>query len=782
MLRNIAFTSTLLGLTAAAPQGYGPPSYPSGSLQQTPSAPRSSPSEHHSSNGVPKPSYNGTGPYQSGATQVHHVTVTDHVTATDAGCAGGSASSAAGASGSYAPAATAISAAASNAQLPTYSAAGPPTGVSTPPANTLAPATGPSHDANNLTHLAPATSNNLYYANPGADTDLDHMFASLDVTFNKPAVVLENSAYVSNVTCSTDGIGVIFNGDQGYNYAKQQWPTFGNDFILVSHSDGCKDTSPNQRTFWQVTGAQFDDSSKACDVKCSEVGIDQAASDMTAQWGSYNQGGSNSAGGPGSPSQTLEAPVTSITPAPSYSPQSGGNLQGRDIWGDITSDFGDATSAVGSVVGDATSAVGSVVSVATSDAASVVSQVTSAAVSAADKSFSTTLTMDINASPTSTAGNAPWPSAAEIISVSGIDAYCVGCGAKGHADVSGAAEISFLQAKIKSGTFSMKGNLDATLGLGLDAKDGASFSPFSKEIQLVEIPLSPLEIPEILVIGPYINVDASVSVDMKAAGDIMVQVGASMPNFEATVDLLDQSKNKQSGFTPQWTKKFDASGSVTVSTTLGLPVELGFGLDVRALPSLKANVSITNTASVTAYGNYSNVPGPCMDGVGWGINFADDVEFDVFGLYSDKIAHWQSPDVASGCIGGKNQTSSTSSASDKPTNTPKSSPGTPGASATPTGKQSGKPYSPTYSPSPATGTPGSTPKGYSTRQHQSGTPSPSPIGSPYNPPKDSSSKSYPSSPASTTLATSKSKGDSSSESKTPTKATPTPGATYTPAN
>lgn len=818
MLRNIAFTSSLLGLAVAAPKSYGSPSYPSGPVQQSPPAYQAPSSQGHSSNGIPTPSSNGTGPYQPAVTQIHHVTVTDHVTttdhvtATDAGCAGGAApsegsapSSAAGASGSYVANSAALSSAAASLALPSYTPAGPPTNVPAPPAATLLPATGPSHDAQNLTHLAPATSNNLYYSHNGSDTSVDHMFASLDMNFTKPAVVLENSAYVSNVTCSTDGIGITFNDDQGYNYAKQQWPSFGGDFILVSHSDGCKNTTATQRTFWQVSDAQFDDDNKACDVKCSEIGIDQAANDMHAEWGTWNQGGSDSSGSAaGSPSQTSEAPVTSITPPPSSA-----ELQARGLWGDITSVWGDATSAVASV-GE------SVVSEVTSKAESVVSVVTSKAVSAADKSFATSLTVDINASPTKTADNAPWPSAAEIVTVGGIGAYCVGCGAKGHADVSGSADISFLELKIKSGQFSVKGNMDATMGLGLDAPDGASFSPFNKKIELVQIPLSPLEIPEILVIGPYINLDADVNVDVKASGNIMMQVGASMPNFQATVDLLDKSKNTQSGFTPQWTKKFDAKGEITVTTTLGLPVELGFGLDVRALPSLNANVSVTNTASVTAYGNYSNVPGPCMDGVGWGIHFNDNVDLSVFGLYDDNLFSWQSPDVASGCIGGKNQTSSstTSSATKapssgasiplntsgspyQPTNgtanqTPKATPGTPAASgsASATPKQSGKPYSPTYSPS-ATDSPSSSSKVSSTRGESS---TPSPIGAPYQPPKASSAKSFPSASAGTTLATSKSEdsssktssdvdtktSSSSSESKTRSLSTPTPKPTYNP--
>ena len=785
MIRNVAFTSSLLGLAAAAPQAYGGPSYPS--ADKSPSGYQSSHYTPHSTPSSKTPGGYSGAPYQPPvATSTHHITVTDHVTATDGGCSasaganayGGAGSSAAGASGSYAPNSGVLGSIASSMPLPAYTPAGPPNAPA-PPAATLAPATGPEHNGNNLTHLAPTNDNNLYFTHPGADTALDHMFASLDMNFAKPAVVLENSAYIQNVACSADGLGLTFNGDEGYNYAKQKWPSFGGDFILVSYSDGCKDSDAAEHTFWQVTDATFDDEKKACDVKCSEVGIDKAANDMHAEWGSWAPQAGNTYASGGTPSQS-GGPASSITPAPSTDGLDERGL--GDLWDDLTSK-------AGSVVDDVTSKAGS-----------VVDEVTSKAVEAADKSFATSFTMDINASPKSTAASAPWPSAVEIIKVKGVDTYCVGCGAKGHADVSGSADISFLEAKIKSGTFSLKGNLEAQLGLGLEGS--ASASPFSKSIDIVTIPLSPFEIPGILVLGPYINVAADVSVDLEASGKMMMQVGAKMPNFEASLDLTDKSKNKQSGFTPQISKKFEAEGEITVSTTLGLPVELGIGLDVRAIDALDLNVSISNTASVTAYGNYSNQPGPCYKGIGWGVHFNDDVDFAVSHLYSDNLFSWQSPDVASGCIGGKNETTSSSSAASTPQKTPGSTP-----NATPTGKHTGSQYSPTNSPTPGSGsetptakhsgsqysptnsaTPG-TSSATPTAKHSgsayapgSSTPSTNtPTGSAYQPPKESSTKTYPSaSTEKTTLATSKTESESSktsSSSSSTKKSTETPSTT-----
>ncbi|KAL9082507.1 MAG: hypothetical protein Q9159_006365 [Coniocarpon cinnabarinum] len=764
MLISSILSISLMSLASAAPQQYGHPYHsPSKSSNASSSYDHNNATyaRHPHTRPIPQPSH---------VTITDHVTVTDHVIATGTACAGAnddsipSSSDALSANAAaYVPNTAALVSIASAQQLPQTLESSP--ALAAPAATqTLIPATRPDHNPRNLSHLAPSNVGNLYYSS-NDDTQHDHTFADLGLNYTKPAVVLEHSSYISNITCSDRGLVLHFNDGEGYEYAKQQWPSLGGDFILVSHSDGCNNVTPPQRTFWQVHGTTFDDDSQGCNVESSPISIAEAAHEMKASWGSFDtaNGASNTTSYVPT-SVPSQATAAQITPPPS--PE---DVQKRGLWGDVTSEWGKATSKVGSVVSDVTSG-----------AESVWSQATSEVISALDKTFSTDMSIPLKASATA-AASAPWSNAAEIVSVAGIDAYCVDCGMDGQATISGMADISFAELKIKSGAVSVSGNMEASLGLGLQSEEGASFTPLSKKINIVQIPLSPLEIPEILVIGPYLNVDASASVSMEAEGKMLMEVGASMPNFEATLDLVDGSNNKASGFEPQWTHKFDVEGATTVTVTLGLPVELGVGLDVKPKPDLSLNVSLTNTFAISGYGNYSNQPGPCDHGIGWGIHLNEDLTFAAGSLYSKKMYSWQSPDVASGCvpnIGGQtsNSTNTTSPSNSTTSGNLAPTPKTPGSSRSSTGKLTGSQYTPTYSP--ATPIPST-----ATGKHS---------GQPYSPSYSTASPTGPG--ASSTLtnsdnssATSTPGASGSSQPYSPSYATSTPtssssGSTQTPSH
>ena len=711
MYRNFLFSCCIPGLVAAVPQGHGP--------YGTPSPPVYSPSSNQSSTSYNYPSH-GPPPYAPSSAEAPHITVTDHVTITDHVTATNAPCGASIGSSNSGPSAAANGGPVNYAQdsqspPPPSPEQGPPQGPSDssptnvapappPPGQTLIPAAGPDHDANDLTHLEPATSGNLYYAN-NKDTSLSHMFASLDLEYTKPAVVLENSAYIFNVTCATDGLALTFTSDQGYDYAKTQWPTFGGDFILVSHSDGCKN-STDERTFWQVTDTTFDDEANACGVKCTEVNITDAATNMKAKWGNFNTDDSSSA-----------PPAPQITVAPV--------MKRQGIIGDLTKAAGDAVDGVTGAAGDvwdgATSVGADVWSDATSGVASLATEAATAAIEAGKATFNKDLHLNLKASPTAKAGG-PWPNAAPIISYKSVDAYCVDCGVDGHADVVGEAEISFVEVKIKSGSFKLSGNLAASLGLGLESKEGVSVTPLSKEFELVQVPLSPITIPQLLVIGPYINVKVGLGASINAQGKLLVGAGVSLPNFNANLDLVDSSKNSQSGFEPKWTHKFDVEGAVTVSLDLSLPVELGLGLDIKPLPDLNASVTLTDTFGITGYGNYSNAPGPCQYGVGWGVTLKESLVFAAADFYEKELNSWDQ-DIASGCfenvLGPNNKSSSavgtptpapggssSSSSTAKVTGTQYTPTYTPtgAGTSTPTAKESGSQYHPTYSPPSPTST------------------------------------------------------------------------------
>lgn len=73
--------------------------------------------------------------------------------------------------------------------------------------------------------------------------------------------------------------------------------------------------------------------------------------------------------------------------------------------------------------------------------------------------------------------------------------------------------------------------------------------------------------------------DATATVDVKAKGQILIGAAMDIPNFVATLDAVG-SGSKIAGFTPVFSKTFNASGEVDAKVGLGLPVEVGVGLTV----------------------------------------------------------------------------------------------------------------------------------------------------------------------------------------------------------
>lgn len=119
------------------------------------------------------------------------------------------------------------------------------------------------------------------------------------------------------------------------------------------------------------------------------------------------------------------------------------------------------------------------------------------------------------------------------------------------------------------------GSAHAGLFVGLDAQVQYN-QKFTKQIANIGLP--GFSIPKIITVGPVVTVGTELDINAQATGQLLVGVAMDLPNFQATLDIVDSTKSGSSGFTPVFTKNFTASGEIDITIGFGLPVSVGVGL------------------------------------------------------------------------------------------------------------------------------------------------------------------------------------------------------------
>lgn len=205
----------------------------------------------------------------------------------------------------------------------------------------------------------------------------------------------------------------------------------------------------------------------------------------------------------------------------------------------------------------------------------------------------------------------------------------------------------------------MSGNLNAGLQIGVDAY--AEFSRTITVARLVHQGIPGFSIPGIITLGPEVTLDMTAQFGISAQGQLLAGVTMNWANLGATLDIIHPSASTSYGFTPQVTKIFNATGTLTATASLGLPVGLAFGIDLLhgkysksiALvdaPSVNAQASLSAAYSnVNGAGSLSVNDGQCP-GVVWSIGLENKVELNVLDLRTYQLFDWNSPPLASSCI------------------------------------------------------------------------------------------------------------------------------------
>ncbi|KAL6719024.1 hypothetical protein ACLMJK_003259 [Lecanora helva] len=233
-----------------------------------------------------------------------------------------------------------------------------------------------------------------------------------------------------------------------------------------------------------------------------------------------------------------------------------------------------------------------------------------------------------------------------------LAAYCVGCGLGGRIELSGQAAWTIADG-LKVATVSLNGNLEASLAIGIDANVEVK-ETFNSPIAQAGIP--GFSVSGLFTVGPAIALYAYSEVGVSLAGQVLAGVSLNIPNFGTTLDFVNGQNSKSVGFTPQLTPTFRATAQFSGNVAFGLPVSVGAGLYIPALKGYEKTASVRNLPSIQANLNYTastqcqdlNGNTACINGIGYSINFENQVIADLFGLTKYNLNTFSST-LTSGC-------------------------------------------------------------------------------------------------------------------------------------
>ncbi|CAH1756572.1 5264_t:CDS:1 [Entrophospora sp. SA101] len=216
---------------------------------------------------------------------------------------------------------------------------------------------------------------------------------------------------------------------------------------------------------------------------------------------------------------------------------------------------------------------------------------------AADKS----LKLDLNVLFDETTGKSSKPNFPILSSSQNNTAeslVCADCYVNGEATLF--MHISGKGLKINEARVGINGNIKLNVDLGLNGQVSVSLN--SPDLQIFDIPLSPLGIPNIFNIGPSILLAASAQVSTSVKGTLTTGGELSMPDFKAELNFDDfkNPKSSKSGFDIQSKSHDSKFGGLTSSSEISgsLKPQLALNIDVlNGLVSLKTGINIVTTLS-----------------------------------------------------------------------------------------------------------------------------------------------------------------------------------------
>ncbi|CAI2182370.1 15940_t:CDS:2 [Funneliformis geosporum] len=177
---------------------------------------------------------------------------------------------------------------------------------------------------------------------------------------------------------------------------------------------------------------------------------------------------------------------------------------------------------------------------------------------------------------------------------------CANCFMSGEATISMriAGKVDE-KVEINEASISLNGNIKMNFDLSLDGKLGTVIS--SPDLQLLNLPLTPIGVPNTFNIGPSLILTASAKISADVTGTISTGSEINLPNFNVKATLIDDPKIEKSGFEPE-TKSHDPSVGVTGSTdiTSSLKPQLALNIDVlNGAFIVKTGIQLVTTLGTT---------------------------------------------------------------------------------------------------------------------------------------------------------------------------------------
>lgn len=223
--------------------------------------------------------------------------------------------------------------------------------------------------------------------------------------------------------------------------------------------------------------------------------------------------------------------------------------------------------------------------------------------------------------------SSPWGSAYQLYHKAGasnsgaasgdVTIYCVNCGVSGSVSIGGSASLNIIHG-LTAAQVGVTGNIAAGLQLGIDANAQIS-QTFRTQIASTGMP--GFSVPGIFIIGPIITLEAEMDLEVTAQGQLLVGATMSIPNFNAHLDLVNSKNTQSTGFTPQFQKVFNASGQISASAAIGLPLSIGIGIEAPLI-KFKKVVALTDTPSVAVsavYSASSSQRAACNNGIAYSL-------------------------------------------------------------------------------------------------------------------------------------------------------------------
>ncbi|KAL2822685.1 hypothetical protein BDW59DRAFT_163667 [Aspergillus cavernicola] len=477
------------------------------------------------------------------------------------------------------------------------------------PPKILHPTHPPGHDPLNLEHLIPRSDHSLYFTEKGKTATDPTAFGSLNTTLTHSTVILDHSAHIQSVDCSSDGLTICFDNEAASKTVDENWDLKDEDspVIISPHFPGCGRYYQGERTYWQIMSSQLEYKKKRCiHVKTKEVTFPSIIQRGNLRFGHFEAHEGNSID---DQSQLValhnaedisnnedalhrffgESPSTSfidttLAPQQIVVGETGpvyyfglGGFLGNIVHGAATG-LADGLSSMGKVLSDGFHTAVHTAVHAAKEFGKFISDPLGYEWSLSD---SHSWSYNIGTTNTLLPGLPPIFGAGSGLLLAG-DSTLSGklqfdnCYAKGSFAVTG--DIAFSShGGVDKAELDIGLDLDSRLAISMTLEDKTKLIDYKKEI--IAWNLMELEIPQVISIGPQLSLNAAV--ELSASEKATLEVGGSLKIDHARAKLdLKQLTGHIDGLNPKFTPIANAKGgSASITLSFGLPLGLELGID-----------------------------------------------------------------------------------------------------------------------------------------------------------------------------------------------------------